>query len=486
MQKLINILSGLSVKELIGDKNLLLSSVVFDSRKVLKSSLFVAVKGTQVDGHNFIDKAIELGANSIICETLPYELDSNITYIQVKDSSFSLGIIASNFYNNPSLKLKLIGVTGTNGKTTTVTLLYNLFKLLGHKVGLLSTVVNKINEIDIHSTHTTPDAIEINKLLAEMLKQECDFVFMEVSSHAVSQNRISGLNFTGGVFSNITREHLDYHNTFEDYVLAKKKFFDLLPSSAFALINTNQEHAKTMIEDTKAKVFSYALNSKANYIGEIVDNDFSGLNLEINCKRVRSKLIGKFNAYNILSAYSTAILLEQDEELVLSAIKKIDAPEGRFEYYISQNDIRAIVDYAHTPDALENVLRTINAIRTGNEKLITVLGCGGDRDKGKRPLMAKIACDYTNHLILTSDNPRTENPNDIISDMQKGIIKDCFKKTLSILDRKQAIKEACRMSNSKDILLIAGKGHEKYQEINGEKIPFDDMKILVETLNNNK
>jgi UDP-N-acetylmuramoyl-L-alanyl-D-glutamate--2,6-diaminopimelate ligase len=358
--------------------------------------------------------------------------------------------------------------------------------LLGHKVGLLSTVVNKINEIDIHSTHTTPDAIEINKLLAEMLKQECDFVFMEVSSHAVSQNRISGLNFTGGVFSNITREHLDYHNTFENYVLAKKKFFDLLPSSAFALINTNQEHAKTMIEDTKAKVFSYALNSKANYIGEIVDNDFSGLNLEINCKRVRSKLIGKFNAYNILSAYSAAILLEQDEELVLSAIKKIDAPEGRFEYYISQNDIRAIVDYAHTPDALENVLRTINAIRTGNEKLITVLGCGGDRDKGKRPLMAKIACDYTNHLILTSDNPRTENPNDIISDMQKGIVKDCFKKTSSILDRKQAIKEACKMSNSKDILLIAGKGHEKYQEINGEKIPFDDMKIVVESLNNNK
>jgi UDP-N-acetylmuramoyl-L-alanyl-D-glutamate--2,6-diaminopimelate ligase len=400
----------------------------------------------------------------------------------VKDASYALGIIACNFYDNPSEKIKLVGVTGTNGKTTTVTLLFNLFRALGYNVGLLSTVQNKINNTVIQSTHTTPDALSLNELLNEMVKSGCDYAFMEVSSHAVVQNRIAGVSFTGAVFTNITHDHLDYHKTFDEYIKAKKRFFDLLPQSAFAVVNKDDRNGVVMLQNTKANRYTYALQSIADFKCKIIENHLNGLLLNINNQEVWVKLIGTFNAYNVLAVYSAAMLLKQDKTNVLTALSNLNSVEGRFQYIKSEKGVIGIVDYAHTPDALKNVLETIKDIRTGNEQVITLVGCGGDRDSAKRPVMAAIACEYSSKVILTSDNPRSEDPEEILNQMQKGISPNDTKKTMRITDRKEAIKIACQFSQPGDIILIAGKGHEKYQEIKGVKHDFDDYKILKETI----
>jgi UDP-N-acetylmuramoyl-L-alanyl-D-glutamate--2,6-diaminopimelate ligase len=459
-----------------------ISSVAFDSRKVKKDTLFVATKGTAVDGHDFIEKAIESGAVAVLCETLPQNPQPNVTYVKVGDSSYSLGIIACNFYDNPSEKLKLVGVTGTNGKTTTVTLLFNLFKSLGYSVGLLSTVQNKINSTMIPSTHTTPDALSLNELLHTMVQQSCEFVFMEVSSHSVVQNRIAGLVFTGAVFTNITHDHLDYHKTFDEYIKAKKRFFDHLPSSAFALVNKDDKNGMVMLQNGRASKHTYGLRTVADFKCRIIENHLNGLFLNIDQQELWVKLIGTFNAYNVLAVYATATLLRQDKTNILTALSNLNPVEGRFQYIKSQSGIIGIVDYAHTPDALKNVLETIKDIRTGNEQVITLVGCGGDRDSAKRPVMSAIACEYSNRVILTSDNPRSEDPEEILNQMQKGISPNDVKKTLRISDRKEAIKTACSISRPGDIILIAGKGHEKYQEIKGVKYDFDDLEILKETI----
>jgi UDP-N-acetylmuramoyl-L-alanyl-D-glutamate--2,6-diaminopimelate ligase len=461
-----------------------ISSVASDSRKVKKDSLFVATKGTLVDGHEFIQKAIDSGAIAIVCEDIPAVKNENITYVKVTDSTYSLGIIACNFFDNPSEKIKLVGVTGTNGKTTTVTLLFNLFKSLGYSVGLLSTVQNKINNTIIPSTHTTPDAITLNELLNTMVEHGCEFAFMEVSSHAVVQNRIAGINFTGAVFTNITHDHLDYHKTFDEYIKAKKRFFDLLPSDAFALVNRDDKNGLIMLQNTKAKKNTYALRTVADFKCKIIENHLAGLFLNIDNQDIWVKLIGTFNAYNVLAVYATAILLKEDKTNVLTALSNLNSVEGRFQYVKSPNGIIGIVDYAHTPDALKNVLETIKDIRSGNEQVITLVGCGGDRDSAKRPVMAAIACEYSNKVILTSDNPRSEDPEKILDQMQKGVNPVDIKKTLRITDRKEAIRTACNLSQKGDIILIAGKGHEKYQEIKGVKHDFDDLEILKETIKN--
>lgn len=482
MKLLKDILYGAGTEDIYGSSNLAIDNITFDSRKITNHSLFVAIKGTQVDGHKFIDDCIEKGAIAIICEDLPETVNPNVTYIHVKDSHSALGTIASNYYDNPSRKLKLIGITGTNGKTTSTTLLFNLFRIMGHKVGLISTVVNKIHNEEVTSTHTTPNPVELNKLINDMVEKGCTHCFMEVSSHAIDQKRIKGLSYAGGVFTNITRDHLDYHKTFDNYIKAKKEFFDDLPSDAFALTNNDQTHGETMLFDTKAKKYTYSLKGLGDFKAKILENSFSGLHLNIDNNEVYTKLIGGFNAYNALVAYSVGVLLGKDKIDVLTTLSNLNSVEGRFEYIKTDNKITGIVDYAHTPDALENVLQTIKEIRTGNELVITIVGCGGDRDKGKRPLMAEIATRYSDQVIFTSDNPRTENPETIIEEMRKGVPAEDFKKTLSITNRKEAIKTACSLSHNGDILLIAGKGHENYQEINGERLPFDDMEILTETL----
>ncbi|MDC3338174.1 UDP-N-acetylmuramoyl-L-alanyl-D-glutamate--2,6-diaminopimelate ligase [Flavobacteriales bacterium] len=482
MRLLKDIIYGVRIESVIGSTNIAIEGIDYDSRNVVKFGLFVAIPGTQVDGHEFISTAISSGAVSIICEKLPEERAEGVTYIIVKSASKALGIIASNFYNNPSHQIKLIGVTGTNGKTTTVTLMYNLYRLMGFKVGLLSTVVNKIHNEMLDSTHTTPNALELNKLLSEMVEKGCTMCFMEVSSHAVAQNRIEGLRFAGGVFTNITREHLDYHGTFDNYIIAKKGFFDSLSNEAFALVNSDQSQSETMVQDTSAKVFTYGINSVADYKVKILENHFNGLHLNIDGQELYSKLIGRFNAYNILAAYSTAVLLGHDKIDVLTTISNLNSVEGRFEYVKSEKGVVGIVDYAHTPDALENVLKTIKDIRTGNEMVITVVGCGGDRDSGKRPLMGRIACQFSDQVIFTSDNPRTEDPNYIIEEMQKGVEPIDYKKTVAIPSRKEAIKMAVSIAHAGDILLIAGKGHENYQIVGDQTLPFDDMEVLNETL----
>ncbi|MBT4774500.1 MAG: UDP-N-acetylmuramoyl-L-alanyl-D-glutamate--2,6-diaminopimelate ligase [Crocinitomicaceae bacterium] len=482
MRLLKDIIYGVRIENVIGSTNIAVEGIDYDSRKVVKFGLFVAIPGTQVDGHEFISTAISSGAVSIICEKLPQERVEDVTYILVKSASKALGIIASNFYNNPSHQIKLIGVTGTNGKTTTVTLMYNLYRLMGFKVGLLSTVVNKIHSEVLDSTHTTPNALELNKLLSEMVEKGCTMCFMEVSSHAVAQSRIEGLRFAGGVFTNITREHLDYHGTFDNYIIAKKGFFDSLSTEAFALVNNDQSQSETMVQDTPAKVFTYGINSVADYKVKILENHFNGLHLNIDGQELYSKLIGRFNAYNILAAYSTAVLLGHDKIDVLTTISNLNSVQGRFEYLKSEKGVVGIVDYAHTPDALENVLKTIKDIRTGNEMVITVVGCGGDRDRGKRPLMGKIACQFSDQVIFTSDNPRTEDPNFIIEEMQKGVEPIDYKKTVAIPSRKEAIKMAVSIAHAGDILLIAGKGHENYQIVGDQTLPFDDMQVLNETL----
>jgi UDP-N-acetylmuramoyl-L-alanyl-D-glutamate--2,6-diaminopimelate ligase len=461
-----------------GDMNSEVAGVAFDSRKVAPGFLFVAIKGQLSDGHQFIDKAISSGASVIVCEKMPDVVSDKVTFVNVKSSSKALGIIASNFYNNPSEKLKLVGVTGTNGKTTVATLLFKLFTVLNYKVGLLSTVVNKIVDKDIVATHTTPDPIQINELLIKMLEAGCTHCFMEVSSHAVDQGRIEGLNFTGALFTNITHDHLDYHHTFESYIRAKKGFFDGLSADAFALVNVDDKRGLVMLQNCKAKKQTYGLKKMADFKAKIITNSIEGLELEIGDRNVWFKLIGDFNGYNLLAVYGASCLLGEDPEMVLMKLSSITGAAGRFELVRPGSKFTAIVDYAHTPDALKNVLETIEHFRTGNEQVIAVVGCGGDRDRTKRPLMAAIACKYSNKVIFTSDNPRSEDPMEIIKEMQKGVGPSEAKKTLVMPDREEAIKTACMLAKEKDIIIVAGKGHETYQEIKGVKHPFDDKEVL--------
>lgn len=474
------VLYGVAILDLVGTTDREINALVFDSRKVSKNDVFFAIHGTLSDGHDFIASTIESGASVIMCNRIPGNIDSNVTYIQVKETSAALGIMAANFYGNPSRKLRLIGITGTNGKTTIATLLFKLFRELGYRTGLISTVNNQIDDKIIAATHTTPDPLALNRLLNEMVVAGCSYSFMEVSSHAIVQNRIEGLTFAGGVFSNITHDHLDFHVTFDNYIKAKKLFFDLLPKSAFALTNLDDKNGLVMLQNTNATKKTYALKQLADFKAKIIENSFRGLHLEIDEVDVFFKLVGSFNAYNLLAVYGTALLLKQDQLNVLTILSNLIGAEGRFEYVLSPNKVIGIVDYAHTPDAVQNVLSTIQDIRKGNEQVITIIGCGGDRDKTKRPIMAQVACDWSDKVILTSDNPRTENPLTIIDDMERGVSPSNKRKTLSISDRKEAIKTACHIAKPGDIILLAGKGHEKYQEIDGVKHHFDDREILLE------
>ncbi len=482
MKLLSDILYKAGLEEILGTTNVAISGITFDSRKLKKDCLFIATRGTAVDGHNFISAAISGGAIAIVCEEFPEERDEKITYVKVKNSSLALGNIASNFYDNPSQQLKLVGVTGTNGKTTTVTLLFNLFRALGYNAGLLSTVKNRINSEEIPATHTTPDAIALNDLLRKMVDKGCQYVFMEVSSHAVVQGRIAGIHFSGGIFTNITHDHLDYHKTFDEYIKAKKGFFDQLGDDSFALVNKDDRNSLVMLQNTKAEKRTYALQSMADFRCKVLENHLNGLYLNMDGMDLWVKLIGSFNAYNVLAVYATAIMLKQDKTNVLTALSTLNPVEGRFQHLKSEGGVIGIVDYAHTPDALKNVLNTIKDIRTGNEQVITVVGCGGDRDAAKRPIMAKIAAQLSNKVILTSDNPRSEDPEAILDQMQNGLDVVDKRKALRITDRKEAIRTACSMSKPGDIILIAGKGHEKYQEIKGVKHPFDDFEILKTTI----
>lgn len=482
MKSLKDILFGVSIESVYGSTAVEVATIEFDSRKVSSQSLFVAIRGTVADGHDFIEKATDQGVKALVCEALPENRLSTCTYVVVQDSKKALAILAANFYDNPSQHLTLVGVTGTNGKTTIASLLYDLFKKAGYKTGLLSTVKILVNSNEFQATHTTPDSVTINRYLREMVIEGVAYCFMEVSSHGIDQQRTSGLHFAGGIFTNLSHDHLDYHETFAAYRDVKKKFFDELPKSAFALVNKDDKNGQIMLQNTVAKKYTYALKTMANYKAKILENQITGLLLNINSNDVWTKLIGTFNAYNVLAIYATADLLGMEELENLRILSELESVKGRFQYVISDTGVTAIVDYAHTPDALKNVLETINAIRTYNEKVITVVGCGGDRDKEKRPKMAHIASELSNQAIFTSDNPRTENPQEIIEDMEAGVAPQNVKKTISILDRKQAIKTASRLAEKGDIVLIAGKGHETYQEINGVKIDFDDMAIVKGTL----
>jgi UDP-N-acetylmuramoyl-L-alanyl-D-glutamate--2,6-diaminopimelate ligase len=477
-----DILYKVAIEAVKGSTEIAVNKIEFDSRKIQENDVFVAIRGTVSNGHDFIEKAINLGAVVIVCDTLPEVIITGITYIQVKDTNSALAFIASNYYDNPSSKLRLVGITGTNGKTTIASLLYQLFKKAGYKVGLLSTVKIMVNDVEHKATHTTPDSLTINYFLNEMIEIGCDYCFMEVSSHGVHQKRTEGLQFEGGVFTNLSHDHLDYHPTFAEYRDVKKSFFDHLPKSAFALTNVDDKNGAVMLQNTNARKLTYALKSYANYKAQILENQLSGLLLKINENEVWVKLIGTFNAYNLLAIYGTAVELGLESLEVLRLLSELESVSGRFQFIVSNDKITAIVDYAHTPDALENVLKTINDIRTKNEQLITVVGCGGDRDKTKRPIMANIATQMSDKVIITSDNPRTENPSTIIAEMEAGVEPQNYKKSLSIEDRKQAIKTACQLANANDIILIAGKGHETYQEIQGVRHDFDDMKIVKEFL----
>jgi UDP-N-acetylmuramoyl-L-alanyl-D-glutamate--2,6-diaminopimelate ligase len=483
MRNLSDILQGLPFTELQGSADVAISAVVFDSRKVVPGCLFVAVRGTVVDGHNYIEQAIKDGAAAIICEELPGHTAGEVDFLMVANSAEALGIVSANFYDNPSKKLKLVGITGTNGKTTVATLLYQLFRDLGYKCGLLSTVENQINGKIIPSTHTTPDQVELNRLLDEMVDLGCDYCFMEVSSHAVSQHRISGLSFAGGIFTNLTHDHLDYHKTFDNYLKAKRAFFDGLSKNAFALTNNDDRNGNIMLQNTKAHRKSYGLKTMADYKAKILENQFGGLLLNIDNEEVWFKMVGSFNAYNLLAVFAAAMLLDQDRSKVLTSLSKLSGAEGRFDYIVGPDKVIGIVDYAHTPDAVQNVLSTIHDIRKGNEKVITVIGCGGDRDKTKRPVMAKVACEWSDKVILTADNPRSEDPEAIIRDMEQGVDAAFKRRTVSIADRREAIKTACLLAQPGDIILLAGKGHEKYQEIKGVKNHFDDKEELLNQFN---
>ena len=454
----------------------------FDSRLVAAGDAFIAIRGTQSDGHQFIGKAIEQGAKAVVCEILPEERAAGVTYVQVKSASAALAYIAANFYGNPSRSLKLTGVTGTNGKTTIASLLYMLFRNAGYKAGLLSTVKIMVNDREYKATHTTPDSLTINRYLREMVDEGVDYCFMEVSSHGIHQNRTEGLEFAGGIFTNLSHDHLDYHNSFAEYRDVKKSFFDHLPKNAFALVNVDDKNGLVMLQNTQATKLTYALKTYADYRAQILENQLSGLLLKINEQEVWVKLIGTFNAYNLLAIYGAAVNLGLEKGEVLRLLSTLESVSGRFQFIVSEGGITAIVDYAHTPDALENVLKTIEGVRTRNEQLITVVGCGGDRDKTKRPVMAGIASSLSDRAIFTSDNPRSEQPEDIIEDMEKGVEPQNYKKTVAVVDRRQAIKIACQLSKAGDIILIAGKGHETYQEINGVRHDFDDMEVVTELL----
>ena len=482
MINLKDILWKVAIENVHGSTDVAIEKMEFDSRKITENDVFIAIRGTISDGHEFIETAINKGAIAIICDTFPEIIITGITYIKVKDTNKAMAFMAANYFDNPSQKLKLIGITGTNGKTTIASLLFQLFQKAGFKTGLLSTVKIVVDTNEYKATHTTPDSISINYYLNEMVSAGVEYCFMEVSSHGIHQKRTEGLHFTGGVFTNLSHDHLDYHATFSEYREVKKSFFDHLPKTAFALSNIDDKNGAVMLQNTAAKKLTYALKTYANYKAQIIENQLSGLLLKINDNEVWVRLIGTFNAYNLLAIYGTAIELGMESLEVLRLLSDLESVSGRFQYIISNGKVTAIVDYAHTPDALENVLKTINDIRTKNEQLITVVGCGGDRDKTKRPVMADIASELSDKIIITSDNPRTENPETIIEEMERGVAPQNYKKTVSIIDRKQAIKTACQLAQANDIILIAGKGHETYQEINGVRHDFDDMKIVKEML----
>ena len=482
MVQLKDILYKATINAVVGNTGIKVNAIAFDSRKIESKDVFVAIKGTAVDGHDYIDLAIEKGATAIVCEQLPLNFVDNITYVEVDNASRALAFMASNYYQNPSENLKLIGITGTNGKTTVATLLYQLFKKAGFKVGLLSTVRIMVDNKEYKATHTTPDSLSINYYLNEMNLEGVEYCFMEVSSHGIHQNRTEGLHFEGGIFTNLTHDHLDYHKTFAEYRDVKKSFFDKLPKQAFALVNIDDKNGLVMLQNTKARKLTYALKTYSDYKAQILENQFCGLLLKINDNEVWTRLIGSFNAYNLLAIYATADFLGLEKVENLRLLSELESVAGRFQYLISDENITAIVDYAHTPDALKNVLETINSIRTNNEELITVVGCGGDRDTTKRPKMGHIASALSTKVIFTSDNPRSEVPESIIEDIEKGVEPQNFKKIVSIIDRKQAIKTACQMAQPNDIILIAGKGHETYQEIKGQRFDFDDYKIVQEFL----
>ncbi|WP_309612706.1 UDP-N-acetylmuramoyl-L-alanyl-D-glutamate--2,6-diaminopimelate ligase [Flavobacterium sp.] len=477
-----DILYKVAIEAVKGSTEMCINKIEFDSRKVVENDVFIAIRGTVSNGHDFIETAINLGAIVIVCDSFPEVIVTGITYIQVKDTNTALAFLAANYYGNPSQNLKLVGITGTNGKTTIASLLYQLFQKAGYKVGLLSTVKIVVDDKEYKATHTTPDSLTINYYLAEMSEMGVEYCFMEVSSHGIHQKRTEGLQFVGGVFTNLSHDHLDYHPTFAEYRDVKKSFFDNLPKNAFALSNIDDKNGAVMMQNTKARKLSYALKTYADYKAIIIENQLSGLLLKINEQEVWVRLIGTFNAYNLLAIYGVAIELGIEKLEVLRLLSELESVSGRFQFIVSEENITAIVDYAHTPDALENVLSTINDIRTRNEQLITIVGCGGDRDKTKRPIMANIASEMSDKAILTSDNPRTENPETIIAEMEAGITAVNYKKYMSIVDRKQAIKTACQLAKSGDIILIAGKGHETYQEINGVRHDFDDMQIVKEIL----
>lgn len=488
MKPLDILLKSLRSYELTGFPELNISEILFDSRAVSvqpegTTQLYVAQRGTQTDGHKYIPAAIAQGCRAVVCETLPDTLDEHVCYIKVADSSVALGLLADAFFDHPSRKLKLVGITGTNGKTTTVTLLHRLFMLAGHKAGLLSTIVNRVGDETIPATHTTPDAVELNKLLSQMVENQCEYCFMEVSSHALCQHRVSGLRFAGAIFSNITHDHLDFHKTFANYIAAKKSFFDKLPKTAFALTNVDDKNGRVMVQNTKAAVHTYSLRTAADFKGLVMENAFTGLHMRINDREVYFKLCGKFNAYNLLAIYGTAVLLGMDKDMVLTKMSMLDSAAGRFQMLHNEAGGTAIVDYAHTPDALENVLKTIRDIVGKGAEVITVVGCGGDRDALKRPEMAEIACRYSSKVLLTSDNPRTEDPQAILNDMLKGVPAAKSKQVLVIENRREAIKTACMMLQPQGVLLVAGKGHENYQEINHVKYHFDDTEELKANFN---
>ncbi len=476
-----DILYKVSIKSVSGDTGIEVNDLQTDSRKVSAGTCFIALVGTKVNGHDFIHSAIEKGAVAIVCEIIPVQVNENITYITVENSAVAAGFMSHNFFGEPSAKMKLVGVTGTNGKTTIVTLLWDLFTSLGNKCGLISTVQNKVGTKIIEATHTTPDAISLNKLLKQMLDEGCEYVFMECSSHAIQQHRITGLLFTGAIFTNISHDHLDYHKTFDEYIRVKKLWFDSLPKTAFAISNADDKRGLVMLQNTVAKKYFYSLKTLADFKGKILDNSLTGLHMTVNDTEVHFKMIGEFNAYNLLAVYGVATCLGEEKSKVLQILSALSGAEGRFDYFLSaKNNVIGIIDYAHTPDALLNVLATIKNLRNGNEQVITVVGCGGNRDKAKRPVMAEVACEYSDKVIFTSDNPRNEDPLEILKEMEAGVSVTGRKKCITIADRKEAIKTAVSLSNSEDIVLVAGKGHEKYQDIKGVKYDFDDKKVLKE------
>ena len=481
--KLNELLKNIQPIEIYGKTEVEISGINIDSRLIEAGHLFVAMRGTQTDGHAYIPTAIEKGAMAVLCETLPENLNENITYIQIKDCEDAVGKVATTFYGNPTSKMELVGVTGTNGKTTIATLLYNTFRYFGYKVGLISTVCNYIDDQAIPATHTTPDPITLNRLLGQMADAGCKYVFMEVSSHAVAQKRISGLKFSGGIFTNLTRDHLDYHKTVDNYLKAKKKFFDDMPKEAFCLTNLDDKNGLVMTQNTRANVYTYSLRSLSDFKGKIIENHFEGMLLDFNNRELAVQFIGKFNASNLLAVFGAATLLGKKEEDVLIALSTLRPVAGRFETIRSSKGYTAIVDYAHTPDALVNVLNAIHGVLEGKGKVITVCGAGGNRDKGKRPIMAKEAARMSDRVIITSDNPRFEEPQEIINDMLAGLDNDDIRKTISIIDRREAIKTACFLAQANDVILVAGKGHENYQEVKGVKHHFDDKEELEHFMN---